>query len=240
MRYSFVMNPSSNRNRYILIVIVLVALIAVLYFLHPHATAPDSSIATTTSNGASSTVDSITISANGASSTGAYTIHMITAADAPKAPDYHAPLVFSSSVPADEEASISATFAQAQATIAKTPQDFNAWIALGAARKQAGDYVGAEADWQYVSALYPTNVVSYANLGDLYQNYLHEYAKAVAAYKQQIVNYPKAPYIYDNLYQIYTHEYPVATSTITAMLKAGIAANPDATQLKNDLAALGN
>jgi tetratricopeptide (TPR) repeat protein len=179
----------------------------------------------------------ITISTTTRSSPG-YTVKVFSSpATKATAPDYTAPLSCASSVPAEVCASDESQLVQAQATIKADPTDFNAWIALGDARDQAGDYTGAEADWQYMSALYPTNTVSFANLGDLYQNYLHEYPRAVAAYKQEIINDPKLPYIYMNMYQLYAGEYPQSSSVITALLQKGIAANPTATELQATLSA---
>jgi tetratricopeptide (TPR) repeat protein len=139
-------------------------------------------------------------------------------------------------VTAEEKVSMQASFAQVQTAIAANVQDFNSWIELGDLRKEAGDYAGAEADWQYISALYPSNIVSNANLADLYTFYLHKYPQAAAAYKAAIANDPKQVALYVNLFSLYTNQYPQPSATIVALLKQGLAVNPNAAELKADLA----
>jgi tetratricopeptide (TPR) repeat protein len=223
------------------IVIAAIVIIGIAYFLSKSSPTPipSTTASSTTSADASSTP--LTVSVNGntvTSNNPGYTVTPIYAtSSAPTAPSFKSPLVFTDpSVTADIKASMQTQFVQVEATLAKSPTDFNSWIELGDLRKEAGDYEGAEADWKYMSALYPTNVVSNANLGDLYTNYLHEYPQAAAALKAQIANDPTDVYIYDNLFSLYTNQYPQSTAVITAMLKAGIAANPNAAELKADLA----
>jgi hypothetical protein len=237
------MEPRTDKRNEIIagIIIIAIILIGIAYFFSkstPEIPLPVS-VATSTSESATSTSGTINVTGSSASSSG-YTITPIYSGGsgaAPVAPDYKVPLVFSDpTVTADEQASMQSQFAAAQATLAQSPEDFNSWIELGDLRKQAGDYDGAAADWQYMSELYPTNVVSNANLGDLYTNYLPDYPKAAAAYKAQIAIDPTDVYIYDDLFSLYTNQYPQSTAIITAMLKAGIAANPGAAELKADLA----
>ena len=159
----------------------------------------------------------------------------VSGSSAPKAPNYQAPLVFSANVSADEQSAFRQQFSQAQSLIAANAKDFNGWISLGTVREEAGDYQGAAADWEYVSALYPANQVSFANLGDLYANYLHDYAKAAANYKTEIKNDPNFPQMYLALYQLYTGPYPQSSAAIETMLQAGIKANPNAPELQTAL-----
>jgi tetratricopeptide (TPR) repeat protein len=133
------------------------------------------------------------------------------------APEHAAPLQCASGVATDTCASAQAMFGVAQGAIASSSIDFNGWVTLGVARKEVGDYTGAAADWEYVSKLYPTNPVSFANLGDLYANYLRNDAKAVTNYKLALVNNPKALYIYDNLYNLYV---AMGETQLAAQVKA--------------------
>src|SRR6185369_10209171 len=59
----------------------------------------------------------------------------------------------------------------------KNKTSFQDWINLGFDRKVLGDYTGAAEDWEYVSALYPQNSISFGNLGDLYTSFIQNYAK---------------------------------------------------------------
>ncbi len=232
----------STHDRTSIIVGIIIVIVLVLGFLawqeRAGTQASIPSTATTTSATSSSGGNVISISPSGkVTGPAGYTITEIpVGSDAPQAPNYKAPLVFASTVPADQQAQLQQAFAAAQATITKSPQDFNSWIELGLVRKEAGDYTGAAADWQYMSALYPTNVVSNANLGDLYTNYLPNYPKAAAAFKAQIANDPTDEYIYIDLYDLYTTHYPQSSSTIVALLKQGLAAVPGDAQLSALLA----
>jgi tetratricopeptide (TPR) repeat protein len=244
------MEPRTDgRNQIIAgIIIVAIVLIGIAYYFSKTSpqiplSTPATSTSETSSESLSTTTSAGTVTISGAkASSSGYTITPIYAGGsgaASVAPSYKTPLVFTDpTITPDLQASMQVQFAATQALIGKTPTDFNSWIELGDLRKEAGDYTGAAADWQYMSALYPTNIVSNANLGDLYANYLKDYPKAAAAFKSQIANDPTDTYIYDDLFQLYTNQYPQPTAVITAMLKAGIAANPNAVELKADLAKL--
>ncbi len=110
------------------------------------------------------------------------------------------------------------------ANLKKTPTSFQDWIDLGLAYKQLGDYEGAKGAWEYVSLLYPENIVSFGNLGDLYANFLKDYAKAEARYRTAIKNKPNDVYLYGNLFDLYK-VYKQGAGNGEAVLKDGIAKN---------------
>jgi tetratricopeptide (TPR) repeat protein len=175
----------------------------------------------------------VSISTAATSTNPAYTITAIPGAKpGVAAPDFTLPLVFSSSVSPDTQASLEAAFAQVQSALKKNATDFDSWIALGDLRKEAGDYAGAAADWEYASEAYPGNIISFANLGDLYSHFLPNYPKAAAAYKQQIANDPTDVEIYQDLFLLYTNQYPQAAGVAETLVKQGIAANPKAVDLQ--------
>jgi tetratricopeptide (TPR) repeat protein len=222
-------------NRDLLIGMVVIVVIVLGYFAWEER---GSSVSPAISPIASSTAITVSASTTAPSSSGpGYTIKPVTA---PTAPDYAAPLVFTIMLPDDQKASLQSEYATDVAALKKNNIDFNMWIDLGDTRKEAGDYMDAAADWQYASVLYPANIVSYANLGDLYTNFLHNYPKAVVAYKQAIKNDPSQIYLYEDLYQLYTTQYPQPASVIEAMLQAGIAANPKAIELQTTLSQYQN
>ena len=231
-----------NRNRIIATIIVTAAVLCGLADLFsrtaPAAAPVTTPGATSTSQAATTTVigGGITVTTGTSTSGGGYTIKMVNPGKAPVAPDYMAPVTYDPTLTADERASFASGIAQAQALIAKDKQSFDAWIQLGDMRKEAGDYANAALDWQYMTALYPTNVVSNANLADLYTNYLHDYPKAAAAYKAAIANDPKQVYLYTDLVSLYANQYPQPSSTIVALIKQGLAVNPASPELKAALA----
>jgi tetratricopeptide (TPR) repeat protein len=215
----------NRTNRNILIGVVVVIIVAVLgYFAWKEggSTAP----AISGLSSATSTPVTINVSTStAATSTSGYTVTPVTIpkATAPVAPSITSPLTFSASLglTSDQEASLETQFAQVQEVLAKTPADFNAWIALGDTRKEAGDYAGAAADWKYVTELYPNDPTAFANLGDLYGTYLNQPSQGIAFYKQAIKLDPtKEETFYQNLAQIYISEGDTADAKAT--LEQGI------------------
>ena len=94
------------------------------------------------------------------------------------APNYRKPIIYDGSVSADVRAAIEAQFDKAKKLLATNPNDFNAWLNIAILHKMAGDYRGAEAIWLYATKQWSTSPVAYSNLGDLYQNFLKDSAKA--------------------------------------------------------------
>lgn len=116
--------------------------------------------------------------------------------------------------------------------VATPTSDLTVLIALGYKRKQVGDYKGAAAAWQYASTLYPKNVVSFNNLGDLYMNFLPNYPLAEANYLKQIGNLASDVNAYRALFTLYSQLYKQGTSAAEDILKKGIAASSKAYDLQ--------
>ena len=213
--------------------IILIIVIAGLYIIfHTKRAAPvpqeeASTSASSTVADASTTLTTKTVAVIGAPSAKATDIVPASV----NAPNSASPLVFSTSVTADLQTVMQGQFAATQLLLKTKPQDFDAWIALGGLRKNAGDYKGAAEDWQYMSALYPTNQISFTNLGDLYENYLKDYAKAESNYLISIKNSPSNAAVYRNLYDLY-YVYGYNKAKVEAVLKQGIAAAPKAVDMQ--------
>jgi len=123
------------------------------------------------------------------------------------------------------------------ATLTKNSSDYSAWISLGILHKTAGDYKAAARDWEYVSALYPKNTQSFGNLGDLYMHFIKDYTRAESNYLKEVKNSPTNLDAYRDLFTLYTQtSYQASASAAENILKAGIAANPDAIELRVILA----
>jgi hypothetical protein len=228
-----------NRNT-IVVGIVVIAILILGFFAWKEREGTNASVPTSTATTTTATsTGTISISSNGqVTAPAGYTVTPIYSnSSGSVAPDYKAPLTFSGNQNSPAEIStLQSEYAQVETALKADPTDFSSWIQLGVIRKEAGDYQGAAADWQYVSEIYPANVVSNANLADLYTNFLPDYPKAAAAYEAQIKNDPTDIYIYVDLYQLYTTQYPQSAAVITAMLKQGLAANPGNAQLESLLA----
>ncbi len=100
------------------------------------------------------------------------------------APNYAAPLKFNASVSAEVRSALQAQLDETIRQLNANSDNFALWLNLGILRKMAGDYRGAEEIWLYTSKNWPTGPTSFNNLGDLYQNFLNEPAKAQAAYAE--------------------------------------------------------
>ncbi len=149
------------------------------------------------------------------------------------APSFKTPLTFLASLQLspDVQTLLQQKYTADVATLSANAVDFDAWIDLGEARKLGGDYAGAAADWEYVSVIYPKNIVSFANLGDLYTNFLPNYPKAAANYEHEIANNPAYEDSYSDLFSLFTNQYPQGTTTPQNVLKEGIAASPQSVDL---------
>lgn len=142
------------------------------------------------------------------------------------APAYKTGLKFDAGVSPEVRAALEANLKALQAAIDKDRFDFSAWVRLGGIRKTAGDYQGAAEIWTYTSKQWPGSSVSFNNLGDLYMNFLKDYAKAEAAYKQVVKLDPQNVDAYANLYYLYRDLYKKGTGADKAIVEAGLKANP--------------
>jgi hypothetical protein len=118
--------------------------------------------------------------------------------------------------------------------LVKKNTSFNDWIALGLERKLLNDYINAAVDWEYASALYPQNTVSFGNLGDLYFNFIKDNAKAETNYVTAIKNNPADTQYYTDLQAVYFAQGN--TSQGIDIVKQGVAKNPEAVDLYINLA----
>lgn len=151
------------------------------------------------------------------------------------APDFKAPIACT--LTAEICTQVRKQQADIISTLTSKKTDFEAWVTLGTLYKMSGDYKNAAIMWEYVSAIYPKNITSFANLGDLYTNFLKDYPKAIVAYTQEIKNSPTNLDAYKSLFQIYTTtSYTGGVGAAEKVLKEGISANPKAIELRVILA----
>ena len=145
-------------------------------------------------------------------------------------PDYTKPIIITQPLAADVQVVLKAQFEETKQLLAKNPKEFDSWIRLGTLRKIAGDYQGAAEDWEYVSKIFPTNVVSFNNLGELYTYFLKEYGKAVINLKQAIAFSPHTIDPYRSLFYLYRDIYKDKAKA-SAIIAQGLAANPNNSDL---------
>ena len=121
--------------------------------------------------------------------------------------------------------------AEAIAQLKIDPNHLAYWMQLAIQRKGAGDYAGAETIWLYTTERWPTDPVSYNNLADLYENYLHDTTKASVYWNKLIAVEPTNSNAYLNLatlYGINLHDAAKAKATV----ERGLAANPKNSDLE--------
>ena len=144
-------------------------------------------------------------------------------------PDLKRPLRFSGVFANDMQAQSIMTkkILDLEASLGKDPASLDNWILLGVDRKILGDYEGARDAWNYAGLLSPTNVVSFNNLGDLYENELRNYSLSEQSYFRAIKNDPAYVPSYENLSNLYRYYYKKDTSSAADILKQGLSVSPD-------------
>lgn len=197
-----------------------------------------STVATTTAEDAVfSMLASEGFEAGGQSSTNIIPIAGNKSGQMPKAPDYTRPLTFTAKMSATEKSALQKSYATVQTEIKKDALSFNDWVYLGNINLMAGNYKLAQEYWDYVSLVWPTNVSSFNNLGDLYMSYLKDYPKAEANFLQAIKNKPDDTNPYRNLFTLYSEtSYKPSNTAAEDILKKAIAANPRAVDMQYMLA----
>lgn len=192
-------------------------------------------LASTTTPQLSTTTPAIkgTHTVNGVTGTGNFSVSLSPTIDIP---DFRAPVAYGADLSADVKAIIERKVADLQTQLQKNSLDLTAWLNLGAMKKMAGDFKGAETDWKFVTQASPKNTAAFWNLGDLYMNFLKNYPKAESAFKSVIAIEPANTQAYQALFQLYTDLYKRGTGAAETILKQGIAANPDSVDLQVTLA----
>jgi len=154
----------------------------------------------------------------------------------PPTPDLNR-LVISQTITGDVRTILSTKIASTSAALKKDSTLFELWIDLGLQRKMGGDYEGARLAWEYASALSPTNILSFINLGDLYGYYLHDNAKAEQNFLSAIKNAPSEVSTYFRTADFYK-DVLKDVAKARAIVQKGIDANPSSQELKDLLASL--
>lgn len=163
---------SAQRNLLVTLMVLAVFLGAYLYYRQANPPVEDS----VSFSDATSTEDGVAASATG----GDYTITEIpiTPNTSVPAPDYRTPVAYAESVAQDVRDVIETKLAADVTLLDKNKLDFDAWMNVAILHKIGGDYRGAETIWLYVTKQWPSSPIASLNLADLYQNFLHDQAKA--------------------------------------------------------------
>lgn len=98
---------------------------------------------------------------------------------------------------------------------------YNEWMQVGILKKTIGDFEGARDAWEFVGVLWPDGAVSFANLGELYWRYLHDYPKAEKNFRISIKNKPD-PLTYISLADLYQYSYKEKYESADDVLLEGL------------------
>lgn len=145
------------------------------------------------------------------------------------APDLNRPMTVTVELPADAKKLALEKIAQLESDLKKDGSNVDNWLTLAIYRKTIGDYIAARDIWDYLGSMNPKNFVTFANLGDLYANYLKDPVKAEENFKRAIANESSHTYVYRNFADFYRY-VKKDDAKAKAILKQGIAANPTSAQ----------
>lgn len=117
------------------------------------------------------------------------------------------------------------------------PENFSAWIDLGAYRKIIGDYAGAKEALENALIIRPNNAVALSNLGNLYGYYIKDAVKAEEYYLASIKAEPTPGFWY---YQAFFFYKEVMNDAVKAknIVAEGVKNNPYDSDLNNLLKSL--
>jgi Tfp pilus assembly protein PilF len=231
LKTSYPLRMQNSARIWAAVIGVAIVILIVFALLQKPAAAPATDTTASSTSGTSATG---TTTRNGVTGTGDFSVTGDTI-DL-NIPDFRAPINFSSSIQADVKAALESTATKLEAKLTADSLDLESWVNLGVVRKMGGDYAGAEKAWLFVTQAAPNNPLAYANLGDLYQNFIKNYPKAEKNYLTEIKLSPKDEGAYLNLYTMYANQYKQGTSAAEDILKKGIAALPDSVALHVQLA----
>ncbi len=114
--------------------------------------------------------------------------------------------------------------------IENEPNELTHWLALSSTMKAIRSYDQAEEVWLYITEKWPEDPTAFANLGDLYTNFLVDYSKAEWAFKQAIAkteNINEHLIFYRNLHRLYQQKYQEKTDLADDILFEALEKYPD-------------
>jgi tetratricopeptide (TPR) repeat protein len=166
---------------------------------------------------------------NGITATGPGKVELVPIENGTPPPSLESGIKINVTLEPAVEAAVRAKETALIADLKKTPTRLDLWLQLGVYRKIGGDYAGAEEAWMYVSKVGNSeiNYIAYGNLGNLYMDFLKDYAKAEANYKAAIAIKPTVIEYYRQLYVLYTSFYKTNTRAAKDIIDAGLKANPN-------------
>jgi len=127
-------------------------------------------------------------------------------------------------------------FDETKEILQKDPDTFDSWIYLGVLKKGVNDYEGARDVWVYAGRIRPKSSPPFANLADLYANFLNDPQKAKEAIETAIANDPEDYNFYVALAELYRYKLSGQEKLYEKTMLEAIAKFPDNANLIGPLA----
>ena len=154
-------------------------------------------------------------------------IEDVSDAKDPGVPDLNRPIIFSDIFPEETRLAITEDISELTLKLKEDPSSFENWLELALQRKLINDYIGARDIWEYLNIVFPTNSITFANLGNLYHLELKDFQKAEENFARAIENSPTSFHAYRGLHELYVYSYKQDTDAATDVLKEGLERMPD-------------
>ena len=217
-----------QNNGYVwgVILAILIVIAAIFIFRSHNATAPSTTASSTATTATSPQIGGqMATSSNGQ----VHATGTLTGSAGITPPTLSSAIIIAPNISADQAAQLQTKEQPHISQLKATPTRVDLWLQLGLYRKEAGDYAGAIAAWNYVAAVGPVtiNFIAYGNLGDLYQNFDVNYPKAEANYLAAIKLKPSDVGYYVDLYNLYRYQYKTNTTAAADIVTQGLKANPN-------------
>jgi tetratricopeptide (TPR) repeat protein len=144
-------------------------------------------------------------------------------------PDLDRPFTTLETYPDDIRVQMEESYASAVAELKDDPTLKSRWLEIAVLRKNADDFEGAEEIWLYISTSerWEDDTTALNNLGDLYQYYLKDFAKAEEMLRTSLMRNSAEIAVYKNLHDLYRYRHQQETDLAEKVLLEGLEKNPE-------------
>ncbi|MDP3993623.1 MAG: hypothetical protein U1C57_01770 [Candidatus Doudnabacteria bacterium] len=113
-----------------------------------------------------------------------------------------------------------------KAKVLSDPGNAQLWFDFGYTKEFLNDHEGAILAWEKSFALQPFNFVTAQNLGNTYQYFIKDWAKAEFYYRKVLELRPDHPQAYQGLIDLYRYNWPGRKSEVEPLLLEAIKNDP--------------
>ena len=134
-------------------------------------------------------------------------------------PNLNRPIMFPDIFPEEARLAITEDISELTLKLKEDPSSFENWLELALQRQLINDYIGARDVWEYLNVVFPTNSISFVNLGSLYHLELKDFTKSEESFMRAIANNPLSSHAYRGLHELYVYSYKQNTEAAADILK---------------------